>query len=406
MKPQKKVKRRISPMKGTLIGLACFVVAYVCVVGLRYDDILRMMEAHSWVDEWWLQLFRWPMLGALVMCLPMAGCGLLVAWLLKCVRRPRWAPFSLLLPCVLAYLYPPKSNAQLPDYRLFSSDMNDDEMVTGYIRMADEQQWQPLLDALRYDNNLNTPLGLRYALLAESALGRLPDVLFSYPVHSADDFLFRGAREAVPVQFNRQFYANLGVYDEAFHHAMEYGLLQKEGCCLYTLRQLVDYALEEGDWQVADKYLAILSQTWFDGSFVKEQRARMEQVRSDQQRAEVEADSTVLRPLRADNYVGLYPLRSEMVRLAYYGVGDRQKTVDYLLCIALLDKNLDLFYKILTQFPNYQNRSLPSTYQQAFDILQSQGQALTDAPYGTYAYYYYNVPVTEDEGTVIMRDIN
>lgn len=403
---KKKHADKFSPMKWTLIGLALFIVLYVVVVGNRYDDILRQMEGNAWVDDKVLHLFRWPMLGALLMCLPMAGVGLLASLVLKWMKKSRWIPCTLVLPLVLAYVFPPKANSQLDRYYLFSKVMNDDERVTGYIHLADEKQWQALLDELRQDGNLDTPLGLRYALLAESAMGQLPEMLFNYPVRSAEDFLFRGAREAFADQFNRQFYDNLGVYDEAFHQAMEYGLLQKEGCCMSSLRQLIDYSLAEGDWQVAEKYLTILGKACCNGSFIEERRDRLDEVKRWEERAVAEDDSTMLRPLRGDNFVGLYPLRSEMVRLAYYGVGDQQKTVDYLLCIALVEKNLDLFYKILNQFPNYQGRSLPGAYQQAFDILQSEGQAWRDAPPGTYAYYFYNVAVSNEEGQMIMRDIN
>lgn len=390
MKKDKKTKKnghnkmmwqRWTPMRWTLVLLLAFILLYVLVVGICYDDILRMMEGNSWVDNHILHFFRWPLLGALIMCLPMALAGLLLALLLKCLKRPRLIPASMVLPILLAYFFPPKANGQNDSYCLFSEAMKADEQVCTYMRLADEKEWDALLKMIRDDGNIDTPLGMRYALLAENALGHFPDALFTYPVTSPEDLLFRGMREPVMCQFNRLFYENLGVYDEAFHHAMEYGLQQKEGCCMHTLRHLVDYALAEGDVRVAEKYLAIVDRAWFNGAFVKERRKRLQS-----QKAVMDD-----RPLREDNFVGLYPLRSEMVRLAYYKVGDTQKTVDYLLCIALLEKNLDTFYKVLTQFPNYQNRSLPRAYQEAFDILQSQGQAWRNAPPGSYAYYFYNV---------------
>lgn len=369
---------------------AVFLLVYTVVVGTCYHATLCMIEANSWIDNYILHLFRWPYLGALLMAVFVLGVPVLF-WFLYNLRpfrmKIKWwmvVPFTL----VFAWMCPPKQDGER--YTLFSQQMNLGEQFYRYMFMADEGRWQELLDQIRKDGTRETPIGMRYALLAESALGTLPQALFTYPITSPDELLMRGERNPISCQFNRQFYENLGVYDEAFHQAMEYGLLQKEGCCMYTLRQLIDYALVEGDVRIADKYLTILSQTRFDKDFAKERRARLEQVRQESSQAVPE------KPLRSDNFVGLYPLRSEMVRLAYYEVGDRQKAVDYTLCCILLQKQLEQFYRTLSQFPDYQGHQLPLAYQQALEILQSGETALRDAPPGSYAYYYYNVSVSEE----------
>ncbi|MCQ2196363.1 MAG: DUF6057 family protein [Bacteroidaceae bacterium] len=401
-KVKKGLAWHVSPRKLTLCLYALFVLFYVLVVGTRYGAIFRMIEANSWTDEPLWHLCRYPYLGALLYALPMALVGLTL-----CLFKLRkYAPCTLLVPLCLAYYFAPHLRTEEGGYRLFSTEMEQERQVCNYILLADDKQWEELLETLRKDGNLDTPLGLRYALLAEGALGRLPDALFRYPVHSPDDLLFRGDRSAVSCQFNRQFYENLGVYDEAFHQAMEYGVKQKEGCCLGTLRHLTDYALANGDWKVAEKYLTILADAWLQGSFIEERRATLARVREQMQQAEATCDSTQLLPLRGESFVGLYPLRSEMVRLAYYQEGDAQKTLDYLLCIALLEKNLDTFYKILTQFPNYHQRMLPRNYQEALDILQSQGTAWRDAMQGSYAFYYYNVAIPNGNNDIQMSSLN
>ncbi|MBQ0020238.1 MAG: hypothetical protein KBT39_06915 [Bacteroidales bacterium] len=402
----KKKKRglalRVSPTRLTCALYGVFVVLYVLVVGTRYGVIFRMIEANSWTDEYFCHLCRYPYLGALMYALPMALAGLVF-----CLFRLRkYAPLTLLVPLFLAYYFAPHLRTDEGSYRLFSAEMEQERQVCNYILMADDKQWDELQETLRRDGNMDTPLGMRYALLAESALGRLPDALFRYPVHSPDDLLFRGDRSAVSCQFNRQFYENLGVYDEAFHQAMEYGVKQKGGCCLGTLRHLADYALASGDWQVAEKYLTVLADAWLQGDFVEQRRTTLAEVREQRLQAEARQDSTLLLPLRGESFVGLYPLRSEMVRLAYYEEGDSQKAVDYLLCIALLEKNLDTFYNVLTEFPHYQQRVLPQCYQQAIDILQSQGMAWRDASQGSYAYYFYNVAIPDGNNDMQMSSIN
>lgn len=405
-----KVKRglalRVSPLRLMLFLYALFVVLYVLVVGSRYGAVFRMMEANSWTDEPLWHLFRYPYLGASLYALLIAAVPLLVGVIWWARAKSRFVPWTLLGSLLVAYFVPPHDRTYEAGGSLFSDELKNEQQVCSYILMADDKQWGKLLETLRRDGNLDTPLGMRYALLAESALGRLPDALFNYPVRSADDLLFRGDRSAVSCQFNRQFYENLGVYDEAFHQAMEYGIKQKKGCCLSTLRHLADYALASGDWRVAEKYLAILDDAWMQGDFIEQRRVQLAEVQERMQQAEASHDSVALAPFRGESFVGLYPLRSEMVRLAYYQEADSQKAVDYLLCIALLEKNLETFYKILTQFPHYQQRALPRNYQEALDILQSQETAWRDAPRGSYAFYYYNVAIPEAGNDVRMSSIN
>lgn len=371
---------------------AVFLLTYVLVVGTRYHATLRMMDGNSWIDNPILHLYRWPYLGALLMAVFVLGVPVLFRFLYNLRPLKTKIPWWVVVPATffMAWMCPPKPDYER--YTLFSQQMNVGEQFYRYMFMADEGRWQDLLEQIRKDGTRETPIGMRYALLAESAQGALPQVLFSYPITSPDDLLMRGERNPISCQFNRQFYENLGVYDEAFHQAMEYGLLQREGCCLYTLRQLIDYAIREGDARIADKYLTILSQSALDQSFVKEQKARLKKLEQEQ----MEGTPSAERPLRADNFVGVYPLRSEMVRLAYYEVGDHRKALDYTLCSILLQKQLSQFYRTLSQFPDYAGQDLPMAYREAMEILQSDEKALRDSPPGTYAYFYYNVSIPEE----------
>lgn len=380
---------------------AVFLLTYVLVVGTRYHATLRMIEANSWIDNPILHLFRWPYLGALLMGLMVLGVPVLF-WFLYNLRPFRWTKIKwwVVVPFTLffAWFCPPKPDCER--YTLFSQQMDLGEQFYRYMFMADEGRWQELLEQIEKDDARETPIGMRYALLAESALGTLTDNLFRYPVRSPGDFLMRGERNPISCQFNRQFYENLGVYDEAFHQSMEYGLLQKEGCCMYTLRQLIDYALKEGDARVAEKYLTILGQCRMDREFVEEGNQRLKELVSKRESpapVEEHAPDGHEGNVASDNFVGVYPLRSEMVRLAYYKAGDPQKTVDYMLLSILLTKQLGQFYSTLCQFPNYQGRELPGVYREAIEIMQSGETALRDALPGTYAYYYYNVTPMEEQ---------
>ena len=244
------------------------------------------------------------------------------------------------------------------------------ECIKKYVCLASEGRWEDLLyrehakrDALR-----GNVAALRYALLAESALGTLPDNLLDYPIRDENQFLYPHQTEYVALQFNRLFYLNLGVYDEAFHHAEEYGLLQTNGNCFSSLRQMSDYSIEEGDFEVAEKFLQILSKSSCHKKFVKEKREEIVNRKSSNRQIQSV-------PLRADNFVGGYPLPVEMLRLArYYNAQDTttiafqkpqiKKMVDYAICSYMLRGDVNSFLIATKAFDIYKEGELPKAYQE------------------------------------------
>ncbi|MBO7136982.1 MAG: hypothetical protein J6V92_00760 [Bacteroidaceae bacterium] len=234
------------------------------------------------------------------------------------------------------------------------------EILNKIVCMANEERWEDLLykEHVKRDAQRGSGIALRYALLAESALGTLPENLLDYPIRDESLFLYQHERELVTLQFNRLFYQNLGIYDEAFHHAMEYGLLMPNGINFSSLRQMVDYSIEEGEWEIADKYLTLLSKSTCHKDFVKERRAKMENAKSSNGKSEV--------PLRADNFVGGYPLPIEMLRLAryYQDSPNRKKMVDYAICSYILRGDIQSFMIAIQAFDFYKDKELPRAYQQ------------------------------------------
>jgi hypothetical protein len=166
----------------------------------------------------------------------------------------------------------------------------------------------------------------------------------------------------ISLQFNRLFYLNLGVYDEAFHHAQEYGLLQANNICFSSLRQMVDYSIEEGDFEVSEKFLNILARSSRHKSFIESRREKLSDRRSSGQPGKQVS-------LRADNFVGGYPLPIEMLRLArYYGEGPGQKKMlEYAICSYLLRNDKKSFIVATKAFDIYKNKKLPRAYQEYLD---------------------------------------
>lgn len=246
---------------------------------------------------------------------------------------------------------------------LTSQNNQDGEYIKKCACLANEGRWEDLLykEHVRRDAQRGKAVSLRYALLAESALGTLPENLLDYPIQEENQFLFPHKTEYIASQFNRLFYLNLGIYDEAFHHAEEYGLIQRNGICFSSLRQMTNSSIEEGDFETSEKYLQVLSKSSCHKTFVKEQREKL----SNRQIKSV--------PLRADNFVGGYPLPIEMLRLARYyeDAPQRKKMLDYAICSYLLRGDANSFMIAVKAFDIYKGKELPKAYRQFLERYSS-----------------------------------
>ena len=242
------------------------------------------------------------------------------------------------------------------------------ETLNKIVCLANEGRWEDLLykEHVKRDAQRGNGIALRYALLAESALGTLPENLLDYPINDENLFLYPHQRELVTLQFNRLFYLDLGIYDEAFHQAMEYGLLMPNGINFSSLRQMVDYSIEEGDLEIADKYLHILSKSLCHKKFVEERRGKIQKVSTLMGNSEGA-------PLRADNFVGGFPLPIEMLRLARYykDSPNRKKMVDYAICSYILRGDVSSFMIALQAFDFYKDKDLPRAYRQFLESAKS-----------------------------------
>ena len=243
---------------------------------------------------------------------------------------------------------------------------HESEFIRRMICLADEQRWEDLLYRARakQEARRGNATALRFALLAESALGTLPENLFDYPINDENLFLYRHEQNYVALQFNRLFYLNLGVFDEAFHHAQEFSLLQSNGTCFSSLRQMVEYSLREGEWEVAEKFLNILSKSSCHSRFVSEKRGEMAALRQ-KHRDEV--------PLRADNLVGGWPLPVEMLRLErYYGNSPhRKQMIDYAICCYMLRGDARSFLTVINSVDLYKGKELPRAYREFLERYSS-----------------------------------
>ena len=233
----------------------------------------------------------------------------------------------------------------------------DGEYIKKCVSLANEGRWEDLLyrEHIKSDAQRGNGTALRYALLAECAIGSLPENLLDYPINDENLFFYPHSSSLIASQFNRLFYLNIGVYDEAFHHAQEYSLLMPNGNSFSSIRQLIDYSIEEGEWDIADKFLTVLSKSSCHDSFIKERRTIMESAKKNFKKQI---------PLRADNFVGGYSFPVEMLRLAryYQDESQRKKMLDYAICSYIMRGDYNSFMIAINAFDIYKDKELPKAY--------------------------------------------
>jgi hypothetical protein len=241
----------------------------------------------------------------------------------------------------------------------------DREFILKMVSLANEGRWEDLLykEHIGVEARRGNGTALRYALLAECALGTLPDNLSMYPIMEESQFYFPHEREYVTLQLNRLFYLNLGVYDEAFHQAQEYSLIMPNGNSFSSLRQMIDYSIEEGEWEIAEKFLEVLSKSTCHNDFVRERRQKMAAAKKN-----FKKDIA----MRADNFVGGYPFPVEMLRLARYykDSPNRKKMLDYAICAYMLRGDVNSFMIAVKAFDIYKDKELPKSFKLFIDNIK------------------------------------
>lgn len=239
-----------------------------------------------------------------------------------------------------------------------------EEDVFTLEQAADEGRWEEVLRLSADKAREADAFCLRYALLAESAQGTLPEHLFQYPVTAPEQFMFRNSFSLPSCHFNALFYRNMDVPDEAFHQSFESGVLSPAGHSMRSLRQMTDAALEMGDAPLARKYMDVLAHTATHGRWLAERRPRLQDLQA-------QSDGPAKAPLRSRNYVGSIDLGNELVYALELDTANR-RMLDYLLCNFLLKKRPEKVARLMELNPQYVGRPLPAPYAQAMALFADQ----------------------------------
>lgn len=249
---------------------------------------------------------------------------------------------------------------------LKNQENNYAERTYRYVSMAESRQWEQLLASIPQEDVYKDRIAMAYALMAEVQLGTLPEHLFQYPIGNPEDLLFRYGMSAFECTFNHQFYENLGIYDEAYRQAFEYGVMCPAGTSFWAIRKQVDDAMQAGDWKVAQKYLDILDASSFHSQWVAKRRKALEN----------HTDFEEEKPLVSERFINFYSFSSEMIHQLRARPTHR-KLLDYALCALLLERKVDKWAVTMQEFPFYRDKFLPRAYAEAAAMVVSSPMSET-----------------------------
>lgn len=262
----------------------------------------------------------------------------------------------------VGYIVSPLAIAGFVAVIMSYGDLRFSERTSKISTLADQKEWEEIIAELPLEEATQSRIFTTYLLLAMSATENLPQILFATPLNSPELLMFRHDTRPFYANFNRQFYENIGIWNEAFHQAFEYGVTQRENECFKTLRFKTDYAINSGNLGIARHYLDLLAQSSNNGKFVSERRTMLE--------SKAREHSKPL-PYMSDTFTGAYPMPSEMFRLYERNLKSK-KLLDYVLCSLLLNKEVDKFGIILSKFNLYKGQELPRPYAEAIAVLAAR----------------------------------
>ena len=228
--------------------------------------------------------------------------------------------------------------------------------------LAEKKEWKQIMNELPGKEAASNKVYMCYALLAESALGTLPENVFKYPVVFSENLLYRDNSKDFCRNFNRQFYENIEIYDECFRQSYEYGIQSRNGLCFAAMRQMIKYALLTDNYPVAEKYIEKIACSPTHVSWAKKWRRALE--------AQKKRNIPSQKPLRANTFIGAYLIGLEMMGQLEFG-HQSQMILDYALISFLLDCDLDNFMKVLIKYHAYDGQQLPKAYAEAVAMFVS-----------------------------------
>lgn len=229
--------------------------------------------------------------------------------------------------------------------------------------LAENSEWNEILETVSAQEAVGNEFKRRYVLLAMVQAGKLPDHAFRYGLSSSKDFMFYTIQEQLCLSFNVLFYRSLGLNNPAVYHLYQQTVHSFPGLNFDMLRTLTDIYLEQKDYDLARKYIDILSHSTCHGKWIKERLPILESIRDEEPVSRIAGEPFVLESFLTDlSYlVDRYPAD--------------HRFADYLLCGVLAERDGQTFRNIFnivadSLYPG--GEQIPVLYQEALLLIANK----------------------------------
>ena len=230
--------------------------------------------------------------------------------------------------------------------------------------LGENHRWEEILKTVSPKDAASDELKRAYALLALSESGLLTEWAFRYGLDGQNNFVFTDRIDPLYLNYNALFYQCNEMHNAVIQQSYQQGIQSVTGVSFSTVRRLADTYLALKDYDLAKKYIDILSHSSCHGKWVKERLPELEAIKSADPAYEYDADKS--------NIADFVHTMSSMVDMNR----ENRKYADLLLCALLSDEEGEKFMSLIRNVAEYQYPSgagLPRLYEEALVLI-----AMTD----------------------------
>ena len=356
------------PLLGAMIQAVLAVMSVCCIWGC-VRRVFAEPESLMWVAYLPLPLFVHYQMSDLTLyrALMWLLCSFIVmaAVMLLTIRKKQ----ALRVPKALAN---PAVSAILSLVILTSSAtilIRGNDLTRGYEEVShleylgENQQWEEILHVVSPEDAVGNEYQRRYALLALLGTGRLSEEAFRYGLSGSSDFLFDNVQEPFCLGFNTIFYKALGMYNPAIYSTYQRAVQSTPGVSFSTIRFLADSYLATEDYELAKKYIEILSHSTCHRRWVKARLPELERLKGKEPAYPQGGPLFYLESFLPD------------ISSMYDRSPSDSRFSDLLLCGFIADKDGMTFYRIFevvsrSLYP--EGMDIPRLYQEALLLIASK----------------------------------
>ena len=186
--------------------------------------------------------------------------------------------------------------------------------------------------------------------------GKLTESALRYGLSGSEDFVFTEPKTLLTFNFNMLFYRSLGMANPIVQLAYQQETLSHTGLTFSAVRMLADTYLKLKDYNLAKRYIDILSHSTCHRRWVNERLPELEAIKSAEPEYYASGERFSLQTFAGDMWAMLtrYP--------------DNSVYADYYLCSVLAEKDGNRFYKAFNViapelYPD--GKGIPRLYQEA-----------------------------------------